>query len=65
MSHLHSQLHRFSLLPIQCHSAHRRLQLRHRDARLVHVAEVLRLETNHNVDFFFHIDYSKLETTRC
>lgn len=46
MSHLHTQLHRFALLPSQSHSAHRGLQLAQRDARLVHVAEVLRLHAN-------------------
>lgn len=46
MSHLHTQLHRFALLPSQSHSAHRGLQLAQRDARLIHVAEVLRLHAN-------------------
>lgn len=46
MSHLHTQLHRFSLLSTQSHSAHRRLQLAQHDARLIHLAEVLGLETN-------------------
>lgn len=46
MSHLHTQLHRFSLLSTQCHSAHRHLQLSQHDAGLIHLTEVLGLETN-------------------
>lgn len=43
--HLHAQLHGLGLLPGQSGSAHRRLQLGQRDAGLIQLAEVLRLET--------------------
>lgn len=53
MSHLHAQLHRFSLLSTQSHSAHWGLQLAQRDARLIHLAEVLGLHANSQTSFFF------------
>lgn len=65
MSHLHAQLHRFSLLSTQSHSAHRGLQLAQRDARLIHLAEVLGLHANSSQESkscqrrdIFQIDYS-------
>lgn len=44
MSHLQTQLHCFRLLSTQSHSAHWGLQLGHRDAGLIHLAEVQGLE---------------------
>lgn len=46
MSHLHNQLHRLRLLSIQTGSAHWDLEFCQSHGRLVHLTEVLGLETN-------------------
>lgn len=61
VSHLQTQLHRFGLLSTQSHPAHRGLQLGQRDARLVHLAEVLRLEVQSEHVFLYHVDYKTAE----
>lgn len=46
MSHLHTQLHWFSLLSTQSHSANRHLQLTECDVRPIHLADVQDLHIN-------------------
>ena len=59
MSHLHVQLHSFSLLSNQSYSAHTHVLLSHRDARLVHLAKVLGLKQTEARTFVWNVDYHR------